>query len=60
MINSKYAIGGMNIDAKLHTLLKFYFVLQTFMFDETWKIWTGASELLAKLLKMYSVAGMLT
>ena len=46
----------MNMDA----IPIIYLVLQTFMFAETWKIWTGASELLAKLLKMYSVAGMLT
>ena len=30
---------------------------KTFMFDQTWKIWTGASELLSRLLKTYSVTG---
>jgi len=47
-------------DSKRRAIIMAFKVLdddKTFMFDETWKIWTGASELLAKLLKMYSVAG---
>ena len=30
---------------------------KTFMLDQTWKTWTGASELLAKLAPAYQITG---
>lgn len=49
-----------DIDSRTRAIIMAFKVLdddKTFMFDETWKIWTGTSELLTKLLKTYSVIG---